>query len=208
MKERLVILLRRLRHLSWKKFKAHVRRLFYFTSEQRIYRMSAANALKLALDPKISRDCWEDLATFVPAEPGDSRTARLEEWKRRLADGHHGYACMEDGKLAAFGWLIERQETSWLPDVKQEFALPPDCAVLYDFYSLPQYRNRNYYPRLMMHVFHEGALIPGTKWIHFDIADYNKVPQWWAKRLGGEYCESYFYRRVLWKEKKWRRAAS
>jgi hypothetical protein len=208
MKERLVILLRRLRHLSWKKIKAHVRRLFYCETEERIYRMSAADALKLALDPEIHRDRWEDLASFVPAEPGDSLSARLEEWKRRLKDGQHVYTRMENGKLAAFGWMIERQQVSWLAQQKQSVELPPDCAVTYDFYSLPQYRNRNYYPHLLMHTFHDAALVPGTQWIHTGVTAEDKVPRWWVERLGCKYLESYCYRRVLWREKKWRRAAS
>jgi hypothetical protein len=34
----------------------------------------------------------------------------------------------------------------------------------------------------------------------------DRVPRWWVERLGAHYCESYFYRRVLWREEKWRSA--
>lgn len=207
MSERFRILLRRLRNLSWKKVKVRVQRLFYFATEERIYRMTPADALKLRRDSEIRRDRWDDLMTFVPSEPGDSLSARLEEWEKRLADGQHVYTRMEGGALAGFGWMIERQTTSWLQELKQEVQLPPDCVVTYDFYCLPRYRNRNYYPRLLMHVFHEAALVPGTKWIHTAVTADNKVPRWWVERLACRYSESYFYRRVLWREKKWREPA-
>lgn len=204
---RLAPLLERLRHLSWQKIKAHTQRLFYFETEERIYRITSAEALRFPKSPEIQKDRWEDLTTYVPVEPGDSLEPRLAEWKRRLTAGEHVYTQMENGKLAMYGWVIERQTVSKLDELKQEVQLPPNCAVIYDFYCLPPYRNRQYYPRMLMHVLHDAAEVPGTEWLHLGITGYNKVPQWWVKRLGLTYCESYFYRRIGWKEKKWRQAA-
>ncbi|HZQ53954.1 MAG TPA: hypothetical protein VFB14_17255 [Bryobacteraceae bacterium] len=201
---RLASFLERLRHLSWRKIKAHTQRIFYFETEECIYRITPAEALKFPQDPEIRRDRWEDLATYVPAEPGDELEPKLKEWKRRLASNQHVYTKMEDGKLAIYGWMIERQKISRLDELKQDVELPPNCAVVYDFYCLPQYRNRHYYPRMLMHVLHEAAEVPGTEWIHVGVTRSNKVPYWWVNRLRLTHRESYFYRRVGWKEKKWR----
>jgi hypothetical protein len=103
---RLAPLVQRLRHLSWRKIKAHTRRVFYFETEECIYRITPAEALKFTQDPEVHRDCWEDLATYVPAEPGDMLEPKLNEWKRRLASRQHVYTRMEDGKLAMYGWMI------------------------------------------------------------------------------------------------------
>jgi hypothetical protein len=56
---------------------------------------------------------------------------------------------------------------------------------------------------MLMHVLHEAAEVPGTEWIHVGVTRSNKVPYWWVNRLRLTHCESYFYRRIGWKEKKW-----
>ena len=89
--------------------------------------------------------------------------------------------------------------------VKQAVDLPDGSAVIYDFYTLPEYRHRDFYQRLLMHAMQDAARMPGTQWIALSILGNDTVPRWWVERFGMEFTGSYFYRRVLWLSKKWRR---
>jgi GNAT superfamily N-acetyltransferase len=178
--------------------------MFHYNAEERIYRIAAQDAAELPPSPDFARDRWEDLISFVPGEPRFSRDACLKEWRDRLDRGEHVYTHVEDGRLANYGWMIERQKIAHLGWTKQTLEMPDDCAVIYDFYTIPEYRNRNFYQQLLMHSLQDAARIPGTRWIYIGVKADDKVPRWWVERTGAEYCESYFYNRVLWREKKWR----
>ena len=149
------------------------------------------------------RDCWEHLERFVSPGPPISRDACLAEWRRRLAQGEHVFTRVEDGRLVSYGWLLERQKVSRLGWTHQTLTLPDRSAVIYDFYTLPEYRNRDFYQRLLMHVVHEAGRIPETRWVYVGARGDDTVPRWWVERLGFSYCDSYFRERVLWREKKW-----
>jgi GNAT superfamily N-acetyltransferase len=193
-----------LRRITWKALRRRFVLLFRYSAEDRIYRLSTEQAADLPSSVDFQRDCWEDLERFVPTEPRHSRTACLNEWRERLARGEHVYTRVENGRLVSYGWLIERQKTSRLAWSRQTLELPDDCAVIYDFYTLPEYRQRDFYQRLLMHALHDAANIPGTRWIYVGVRGDDRVPRWWVERLGTEYCESYFYDRFLWRSRRWR----
>jgi len=193
-----------LRRLKWSNIQRRVGRIFRYSAEERIYRMAPADAVELPACPEFARDRWEDLELFIPSEPRHSRSACLKEWRERLDRGEHVYTRIEKGRLATYGWVVERQKTAHLGWTHQTLELPDGCAVLYDFYTIPEYRNRDFYQLLLMHAMQDAANIPGTHWIYLGVRADDKVPRWWVERIGSEYCESYFYKRVLWRESKWR----
>lgn len=196
--------LSRLGRLTWPSVQRRLARLLHYTVEDRIYRISAEEAAQLPAGADFARDRREDLELFVPSEPRFSRTACLREWDARLRKGEHVYTRVCDGRLATFGWLIERQKISRLGWSLQTLELPDDSAVIYDFYTIPEYRNRDFYQRLLMHTLQDASRIPKTRWIYIGVRGDDPVPRWWVERLGAEYCESYFYSRVLWRKRQWR----
>jgi len=191
--------------LTWRAIRRRIALAFHVETEERTYRLAPADAAELPDSPDISRDRWEDLELFVPTEPRHEREAILEDWRQRRARGEHVYTKIEDGRLAAYGWVVERQKTMRLDWVKQAVDLPDGSAVIYDFYTLPEYRHRDFYQRLLMHAMQDAARMPGTQWIALSILGNDTVPRWWVERFGMEFTGSYFYRRVLWLSKKWRR---
>jgi hypothetical protein len=199
-------LVSRLKRLSWEKVRRRARRTFYHFAEDRIYRVPVEEALEFEEVPEFHFDSWDDLQTYVPG-PGESREALLTLWRCRLDAGEHVYTRTENGCLATYGWMIERQSSCFLTDVRQQMDMPEAPAVLYDFFTAPEFRNRDFYPQLLMHsVRHTAASLPGIRWIYMTVRADDRVPRWWVERLGAHYYESYFYRRVLWREEKWRGA--
>lgn len=193
-----------LRRLRWRNIRRRIERLFHYSAEERIYRMAPEDAMELPACPRFAHDRWEDLELFIPSEPRHSRKACLQDWRERLNRGEHVYTLIEDGRLVTYGWVVERQKVAHLGWTHQTIEMPDDTAVLYDFYTLPEYRNRDYYQLLLMHAMQGAAQIPGTRWVYLGVRGDDKAPRWWVERIGSEYCESYFYRRVLWRERKWR----
>jgi hypothetical protein len=199
-------LVSRLKRLTWEKVRRRARRTFYHFAEDRIYRVPVEEALEFEEVPEFHFDSWDDLQTYVPG-PGESREALLTLWRGRLDAGEHVYTRTENGCLAIYGWMIERQSSCFLTDVRQQMDMPEAPAVLYDFFTAPEFRNRDFYPQLLVHsVRHTAASVPGIRWIYMTVRADDRVPRWWVERLGAHYCESYFYRRVLWREEKWRGA--
>jgi hypothetical protein len=197
-------LIARLRRLTWKKIRRRARRIFYHFAEDRIYRVPVEEALEFEEVREFRFDSWDDLQTYVPG-PGESREALLTLWRDRLDAGEHVYTRTESGRLAIYGWMIERQSSCFLTDVHQRMEMPEAPAVTYDFFTAPEFRNRDFYPQLLMHSLrHTAARVPGLRWIYMCVRADDTVPRWWVERLGAHYCESYFYRRVLWREEKWR----
>jgi hypothetical protein len=194
----------RLRRLSWAKVRRRARRTVYHFAEDRIYRVPVDEALEFDEAPEFGFDSWADLQTYVP-DPAESHEALLALWRGRLDAGEHVYTRTENGCLAIYAWMIERQSSCLLTDVHQRIEMPEAPAVLYDFFTAPAFRNRDFYPQLLMHSLrHTAASVPGVRSIYFAVRADDTVPRWWVERLGAHYCESYFYRRVLWRQEKWR----
>jgi ribosomal protein S18 acetylase RimI-like enzyme len=195
------------RRVTWRAIQRRVTRLFRYRAEERTYRISPEEAIDLPASTDFARDRWADLELFKPSEPRHTREACLQDWRERLNRGEHVYTRVEDGRLAAYGWVVERQKVMQASWVRQSVDLPDDSAVIYDFYTLPEYRHRDFYQRLLMHAMQDTARIPGTRAIYLSIRADDQVPRWWVERIGMGYCESCFYDRVLWRERKWRQTS-
>ena len=187
------------RRLTWRAIRRRLALAYHYAAEERMYRLAAADAADLPASTDFARDRWEDLERFVPSEPRHTREACLADWRQRRARGEHVYTRVEDGRLAAYGWMVERQKTIRLDWVDETASLPDNSAGIYDFYTLPEYRHRDFYQRLLMHAMQDAARIPGTEWIYLSILASDTVPRWWVERLGMEFCGGYEYSRTLWR---------
>ena len=199
--------LAKLRRLTWAKAWRRFQRLLHREAEERIYRISVEDARDFETVPEFRMDCWEDMEKYV-VQLGESRDAVLQDWRQRLARGEHIFTRVEDGKLATYGWVVERQRVCFLNDVDQSYEFPDGTAVIYDFFTVPEYRNREFYGQLLMHSVRSAAGIAGTRWIYMAARADDTVPLWWVERLATEYCGSLFYRRVLWSKTKWQKQST
>jgi CelD/BcsL family acetyltransferase involved in cellulose biosynthesis/GNAT superfamily N-acetyltransferase len=191
------------KRLTWRAIRRRIALAFSYAAEERIYRLSPADAADLPASEDFARDRWEDLELFQPTEPRHTRDACLADWRQRLARGEHVFTRVEDGRLAAYGWLVDRQKTMPLTWVNQSVELPDGSAVLYDYYTLPEYRHRDFYQRLLMHAMQDAARIPGTSWVCLSILASDRVPRWWVERIGMTCVGQYFYTRNLWMRRTW-----
>lgn len=69
------------------------------------------------------------------------------EARARLRDGHHAYLATLDGQAVGYGWAATRAAS--IGEVGLAFALPRDERYLWDFATLPAFRGRGIYPRLL-----------------------------------------------------------
>jgi len=193
----------KLRRITWTKLLRRAKRLVSREAEERIFRISAAEGKEFDLIPEFRMDCRDDMAKYV-TQPGESRDTVLADWSKRLDRGEHVLTRMEEGLLVTYGWIVERQKSCFLNDVDQSYEFPDGTAVIYDFFTVPEFRNREFYFQLLIHSVRTAAEFPGTEWIYLAALADDPVPLWSVERLGTEHCESLFYRRVLWFRKKWR----
>src|SRR5688500_18566111 len=67
--------------------------------------------------------------------------------RARLRDGHHAYLATLDSRPVGCGWAATKEAS--IGEVGLRFALPRDERYLWDFATLPAYRGRGLYPRLL-----------------------------------------------------------
>jgi GNAT superfamily N-acetyltransferase len=80
-------------------------------------------------------------------EIADLNRISVGEARARLRDGHHAYLATLDGQSVGYGWAATRVAS--IGEVNLSFALPRDERYLWDFATLPEYRGRGLYPRLL-----------------------------------------------------------
>jgi GNAT superfamily N-acetyltransferase len=74
----------------------------------------------------------------------------LEAVKARFADGHRAYVARLHGTPAAFGWVATRFAT--IGELGLTLRLPAAHGYLWNFVTLPEFRGRGIYPRLLQSI--------------------------------------------------------
>jgi GNAT superfamily N-acetyltransferase len=97
---------------------------------------------------------WPDGLVCAPWRPGDDFDALpglpASELPVRLAEGDQLYLAKLDGRAVAFGWSASRRATFGPP--RRRFDLPDGERYLWGFATLPPWRGRRVYPRLLQHI--------------------------------------------------------
>lgn len=73
----------------------------------------------------------------------------------RLDAGHHAYLAALDGRPVGYGWAATSAAS--IGEVGLAFGLPSDERYLWDFATLPAYRGRGLYPRLLQAILRAEA---------------------------------------------------
>jgi GNAT superfamily N-acetyltransferase len=78
-----------------------------------------------------------------------ARLANLEmaEVQRRLGEGHRSYVAWLDKQPVAYGWVAT--QTAHVGELDLMITLPERDRYLWDFATLPDWRGRGIYPRLL-----------------------------------------------------------
>ena len=167
--------------------------------EYRIYRKATREVLQKSINApwRMRRDCLEDLLCYKAAETWQPRLFEfLQIAMQRLEEGEHVYTLVEDGVLVHYGWLIERQDVAYFPEVDQKFRMPPQSAVLYDYFTHPACRGRGLYQGSLREMSSDAANIAGTEFIYISVVAGNAPSRHSIEKAGFEY-QSSLHRKVV-----------
>ena len=141
----------------------------------------------------MNRDCLEDLLKYEPTDSWHlTPSAFHRQAIERLSEGNHVYTRVEAGKLVHYGWLIERQEKSFVTEVNQYITLEPDSASLYDFFTHPLARGKGLYQSAMRQMLHDAVAIPNTRQVYISVLADNIPSRRAIEKIGFEYqCSLY-----------------
>lgn len=172
--------------------------------EMRIYSYDVQQARELAVPQSMKRDFLPDLLAYQPAEAWQMRfSVFLKRVLKGLENGNHVYTRVEDGRLVHYGWLIERQEKSHLSEVGHDFYLPPESAVLADFYTHPAARGKGLYQQSLRQMLYDAAHLPRTQHIFIGVLADNGPSRHVIEKVGFNYQFSFFAQTTGGKTKRW-----
>jgi CelD/BcsL family acetyltransferase involved in cellulose biosynthesis/RimJ/RimL family protein N-acetyltransferase len=177
------------------------------TKEMRIYTYDVELARQLSVPQMMNRDCLPDLLAYQPSEAWQPRFRMfLKHALSGLEAGAHIYSYVQDGRLVHYGWLIEREQKSFITEVGHDFYLPPDSAVLTNFYTHPAARGLGFYRQSLRQLLHDAALIPGTRHIFIAVLANNLSSRHVIEKVGFTYQFSFFTKIVGGRAKRWSNA--
>jgi hypothetical protein len=127
------------------------------TNEICLYSSNRSGAGIAQPDTTVRRDCLQDLLLFKPVEPWQRPLYEfLRMAEHRLENGCHVYTHVLDMRLVHYGWLFEKQENCQITE-GPAFTLPPNSALLFDFYTHPNYRTLGLYSKSLRQMFLDAA---------------------------------------------------
>lgn len=123
----------------------------------------------------------------VHEETSSDAMARLQERatdviERRFAEGHTAWIASIDGRPAAWGWVATR--TADIGEMGLSFGIPPRERYLWNFVTLPAWRGRGIYPRLLDAIVRAEAAHADRFWIAY--APENRASEAGIRRAGFE----------------------
>jgi CelD/BcsL family acetyltransferase involved in cellulose biosynthesis/RimJ/RimL family protein N-acetyltransferase len=172
--------------------------------ELRIYRFPRGRPVTRPETVPIARDRFQDLACYEPVERWQpTTTAFLQSATERLDNGEHCYTRVENGVLAHYGWLVDRQQSSFMHEVHQTWTLPAGSAVAYDFYTDPRFRGRGMYFSSLGRIVRDVEAIPGFGQLYIGVRGDNAASRRVIEKIGFEYERSFFEQRRLGAVRRW-----
>ena len=108
--------------------------------------------------PGLSIDVGRDIGQIA-------RLTALEssEVEARIGAGHRIYIASLDGAPAAYGWVATLSAS--IGELSLAFSLPASDRYLWDFVTLPEWRGRGIYPRLLQGIVEAEGLQAERFWI-------------------------------------------
>jgi CelD/BcsL family acetyltransferase involved in cellulose biosynthesis len=176
--------------------------------EMRVYYFPAKDVPEIEAPLPSTRDSLEDLLAYEPCEAWQSRKEFLLRCLDRIERGLHSYTHAEGGRLLQYGWLIERQEKSFVTEVHQEFEFPPRSACLYDSYTFVFARGRGLYTANIRKMLHDASRILDTDRIYALVLADNGPSRHVIEKVGFTYDCSLFEEVWFGRARRWTNAPS
>ncbi len=181
-----------------------VGRKFYEHKECRIYSFDT-HRIKLLENPNMMAvNSVSDLLKYEPTEGWQMTTSDFH--KKVLGNfekGIHSYTHSDGEKLLHHGWMLERQKISEVYEVNQEFTLPDNTAVLFDYYTHPDARGMGLYRNSILQGIHDAARVPDTENVFIGVMADNAPSRHVIEKLGFEYEGSLFEETKLGRTRRW-----
>ena len=185
----------KLRRLNGKQLVTRCTALLPATTEYRIYRMRLPAGLERAgVAPQVNN--YDDLVRFVPHEVWQTRYQVLSSALERIERGQRAYSHRSGERLLHVGWLLPRQEEAWFTEVGYRYTYPEPGAVLYDFYTAPEARGQGLYQHTLRHMLADLSEMPAAGIAYISVLADNGASRHVIEKLGFEYVESIFERRL------------
>ncbi len=139
----------------------------------------------------VRKDSPEDLLCYTPCENWQpSKAEFLHSALARIERGSHVFTRVEDGVLVHFGWSTERAKDAYITEVQHSYTYPDDSAVLWDFYSHPDYRGRGFFSKSLRCILNDLTVSSGTKWAYIFVLADNVPSRSVIEKAGFEYQQS------------------
>jgi GNAT superfamily N-acetyltransferase len=84
---------------------------------------------------------------------------------KRFEDGHHAYVAYWNDEPAAFGWVATR--VAEIGELALAFSIPIGERYLWNFVTLPAFRGRGIYPRLLQWIIEIESIVAERFWIAY-----------------------------------------
>ncbi|MCG3135666.1 MAG: hypothetical protein HMLKMBBP_03393 [Planctomycetes bacterium] len=127
-----------------------------------LYRYDPAAAAAVESPGLFRVNSVEDLLLFRPFDRNLTREAFVSAALARLGEGHTVLTCVQDGRLAAAGWIAPDQRESVVTEVRERIPLPAGSATLYDFWTAPAFRGRGLHLAALRQALSIAGRIPGV----------------------------------------------
>ncbi len=179
-------------------------RRIYQHKECRMYSFDIRKIASLENPDLMKTDSTVDLLKYRPVEGWQETTSQFhQKVLRNFENGIHSYTLSDGEKLLHYGWLIERQEISKVFEVNQEFALPKNSAVLFDYFTHPDARGKGLFQKSILQGLKDAAKIEGTKQVFIGVMAENAASRHVIEKLGFRYEGSLFEETKFGKVRKW-----
>lgn len=125
-------------------------------------------ALRHRDDPRPSLDVPQALVVDVVRDPPRLATLMakpIADIERRIAAGHHAYVASVAGVAASFGWVATSEAT--IGELGATLRLPDWHRYLWNFVTLPAFRGRGIYPRLLQSIIDAERASADWLWIMY-----------------------------------------
>jgi len=173
--------------------------------ELRVYVMEASTAASRPTSDFMHRDVIDDLFLYEPVEPSQlPKSDFMRVALARLGSGQHFYSRIEDGRLVHWGWLIDHETTLEPTEIGERLTLPVQSAVLFDFYTRPEFRGRGLYGRALGQCIADAGRVPNARHVVISVLADNTPSRRTTEKAGFEHWLSLFRHRVLWHTRRWR----
>ncbi len=108
----------------------------------------------------------KEVTVESPAEAGDICQIAgipVDEFSRRQETGNRPYLARINGEAVSYGWVATRQAS--IGELSLEFELASGHRYLWDFGTVPRFRGRGLYPRLLAEIIRRECPPATRLWI-------------------------------------------